>query len=102
MKAKTLVVLLVVTSILLIYSMICYSLLNKSIEVSTKNIISDYLAKSSITAYEYLKANSTKKDTFQVFVKSDNQYFTFIFELNQHDYQLLKVYPSVPDYISTL
>ena len=66
MKAKTLVVLLVVTSILLIYSMICYSLLNKSIEVSTKNIISDYLAKSSIT------------------------------------YQLLKVYPSVPDYISTL
>ena len=96
MKAKTLVVLLVVTSI------ICYSLLNKSIEVSTKNIISDYLAKSSITSYEYLKANSTKKDTFQVFVKSDNQYFTFIFELNQHDYQLLKVYPSVPDYISTL
>lgn len=101
MKAKTLVVLLVVTSILLIYSMICYSLLNKSIEVSTKNIISDYLVKSSITSYEYLKANSTKKDTFQVFIKTNDQYFTFIFKLNQQNYQLLNVYPSVPDYIST-
>lgn len=102
MKAKTLVVLMVVTSVLLIYSVFCYHLLNQNIEVSTKNIISDYLADASISSYEYLKANSTQKDTFQVFIKANDQYFTFIFELNQQNYQLLDVHPFVPDYISTL
>ena len=76
MKAKSLIALFVVVSILLVYSMICYNLLNTRIQVDTRYIIDNYLQTNypEIETYEYVKAVSTKKDTFQVLIKADKDY----------------------------
>lgn len=100
MKAKVLIALLVVVSILLIYSMICYNLLNTRIQIDTKYIIDNYLQMNypEIYAYEYVKAVSTKKDTFQVLIKADKDYYTFYFSNINKAYQLLDVEEGTANY----
>ena len=101
MKAKSLIVLFVVVSILLGYSMICYNLLNTRIQVDTRYIVDNYFKTNypEIEDYEYLKAISTKKDTFQVFVKADKAYYTFYFRNINQAYQLLRVEEGSLNYI---
>ena len=66
MKAKSLIALFVVVSILLVYSMICYNLLNTRIQVDTRYIIDNYLQTNypEIETYEYVKAVSTESLRF--------------------------------------
>lgn len=101
MKAKSLIALFVVVSILLVYSMICYNLLNTRIQVDTRYIIDNYLQTNypEIKTYEYVKAVSTKKDTFQVLIKADKDYYTFHFSNINQAYQLLSVDEGTPNYI---
>lgn len=101
MKAKTLIALFAVVSILLVYSIICYNLLNTRIQVDTRYIIDNYLQTNypEIETYEYVKAVSTQKDTFQVLVKADEDYFTFHFSNINQAYQLLSVEEETSNYI---
>lgn len=101
MKVKNLVIILFLVLALLIYSMLCYKLLNTKIENDTKNLISNYFANCypQIESYEYLKAVSDGKETFKVFVKADKEYYTFYFSIEEQTYVLLKVENLVPAYI---
>ena len=101
MKAKSLIVVLIVVSILLIYSVVCYRVLNKRIEINTKNSISTYFSHylPEVSSYEYIKAISNEKGTFQVFVKAENHYYTFHFGINSQGYLIQDVDLGVPSYI---
>ena len=70
MKAKFLVAVLVVSVILLVYSLVCYRILNKRIEMNTRNSISSYFNTylSDVSSYEFIQAVSNKKDTFQILI----------------------------------
>ena len=80
MKTKFLIAVLVVSGILLVYSIVCYRILNKRIEINTRNSISTYFNTylSDVSSYEFIKAISNKKDTFQVFVKTKDNYYTLV------------------------
>ena len=102
MKAKSLIAVLVVASILLVYCVVCYRVLNKRIEINTKNSISTYFSDylPEVTSYQYLKAISYEEDTFQVFVKTKDNYYTFHFIMNEQGYRIQNVELGVPSYIS--
>ena len=102
MKAKFLVAVLVVSVILLVYSLVCYRILNKRIEMNTRNSISSYFNTylSDVSSYEFIQAVSNKKDTFQVFVKTQDDYYTFHFNIHGQEFQLQNVELGVPSYIS--
>ena len=101
MKAKSLIVILIVTGVLFLYCTFCYQILNNRIKENTQTIISNYFSTNypQITSYEYLKAISEEEDTFQVFVKTNEDYYTFLFQLDDREYQLLNVFLGVPNYI---
>ncbi len=101
MKTKKLIILLVVTSIVLFYSMLCYNVLNKRLEIETKEEIINYFNKNYpfITEYEYVKAISDEENDFQVFVKTDHEDFTFHFLIQNHRYLLNDVTVGIPPYI---
>ena len=101
MKTKFLIAVLVVSGILLVYSIVCYRILNKRIEINTRNSISTYFNTylSDVSSYEFIKAISNKKDTFQVFVKTKDNYYTFDFSMNDQEYQIQNVWLGVPSYI---
>lgn len=100
MKAKSLIVVLVVVSVLLIYSVICYRLLNERIEVTTKNTVANYFSSNipQVSSFDYLKAISREKNTFQVFVTTNVDDYTFYFQYSDHEYQLLDVESGIPSY----
>ena len=102
MKTKFLVAVLVVSVILLVYSLVCYRILNKRIEMNTRNSISSYFNTylSDVSSYEFIQAVSNKKDTFQVFVKTQDDYYTFHFNIHDQEFQLQNVELGVPSYIS--
>ena len=102
MKTKFLIVVLVVSAILLVYSLVCYRVLNKRIEINTRNSISTYFNTylSDVSSYEFIQAVSNEKNTFQVFVKTKNDYYTFNFAINDQEYQIQSVELGVPSYIS--
>ena len=101
MKAKSLMVVLVVIGVLFLYCVFCYRILNNRIEDSTRSIISNYFYSNypQVTSYEYLKAISEEENTFQVFVKTNEDYYTFLFQLDNKEYQLLNAHHGVPSYI---
>lgn len=102
MKAKSLIVLMAVVLLLLVYSMVCYHILNDRIEISTRNTISNYFSTNipEVTTYQFLQAVSEKENTFQVFVKAENDYYTFNFSINDQRYQIQSVELGIPSYIS--
>ena len=102
MKTKFLIAVLVVSGILLVYSLVCYRILNKRIEINTKNSISTYFSDylPEVTSYEFIQAVSNEEDTFQVFVKTQDDYYTFNFSINDQGYQIQNVELGVPNYIS--
>ena len=102
MKTKSLLVFMVVVGILLLYSSICYRLLNEKTEEVTRNAISTFLSEHfpEVHSYEYLKAVGNGEDSFQVFVKTnEDKYYTFYFYLEDNIYQLINVSDSVPSYV---
>lgn len=102
MKTKFLIAVLVVSGILLVYSLVSYSILNKRIEINTRNSISTYFNtyRPDISSYEFIQAVSNKEDTFQVFVKAQDDYYTFNFSIHNQGYQIQNVELGVPSYIS--
>ena len=102
MRTKFLIAVLVVSFILLVYSLACYRILNKRIEVNTRNSISSYFNTylSDVSSYEFIRTVSNEKDTFQVFVKTQDDYYTFYFSIHDQEFQLQNVELGVPSYIS--
>lgn len=100
MKTKNLIIIFVIVSVLLIYSVICYNLLNKKVEINTRSIISDYFNNyyPQIDSYNFLKAISDN-GIYKAFIKADKEYYTFYFEVNMQNYKLIKVEKDVPNYI---
>lgn len=102
MKTKFLIAGFVVSGILLVYCLVCYRILNKRIEINTKNAISAYFNaySSDVSSYEFIKAISNQVDTFQVFVKMKDDYYNFHFTINGQNFQIQSVELGVPSYIS--
>lgn len=102
MKIKLLISCLVVVSFLLFYTMTCYHILNKELEDITSTSISNYFSYyyPEVNSYKYIKAISNKKNSFQIFVKANNNYYTFNFKMENNSYELLEVIPNVPSYIN--
>lgn len=101
MKAKSLVVLLIIVGVLVLYSIVCYDLVNRRVEVGTRNAIANYFSihAPQVESYEYLKAVGDAKYSFRIFVKTEEDYYTFYFDMNQETYQLMNVETDAPNYI---
>ena len=101
MKAKSLIVVFVLAGIVLLYSVFCYHVLNERIEAETKDIISSYFNtyNPDVASFHYLKAISDEDNTFQVFVRTNEEDYTFYFLIEEETYQLEDVFVGVPNYI---
>ena len=101
MKLRNLITIFVITSILLVYSIICYHLLNDRIEIGTRSSIANYFSLNcpQVDSYEYLKAVGDSENTFQDFVKANDDEYTFRFRYENGEYQLVNATLGIPGYV---
>ncbi len=93
MKTKSLIIMFGITSVLIIYCLICYNLLIKKVELDTKNYIMSYFNtyNSDISSYEFVSTTSKGKNLLQVLVKAQDKYYTFYFKIDKQNYKILNV-----------
>lgn len=102
MKLKHIFIILIVVIILLFYNLFCYHLVNKQIEKNTKNIIESYFAvtcRNCSHDYQYLRATKNEDGTMNVYIKENQNYYRFILNQVNNQYQLIEVSQDIPAYI---
>lgn len=106
MKNKHIFIILAIMVVLLLYNLFCYALVNRNIEIGSKNLIQNYfqtVSPNNYTKYEYLMATNNDDGSINIFVKtknnSSNEYYRFIVARNGALYSLKDVNRNVPAYV---
>ncbi|MDE5540096.1 MAG: hypothetical protein K2J20_06380 [Bacilli bacterium] len=107
MKTKFLVFILGIAIVLLLYNIFLYRLINKAININTRNTITAFFkdkCQACEFSYEYIKAISYAEDTISVFVKVDSEdihdeYHEFILMKMGNKYKIIGYSSDVPSYI---
>ncbi|MCI8671099.1 MAG: hypothetical protein HFI36_03560 [Bacilli bacterium] len=106
MKVRELILTLIVVTALLVYSLFCYKLVNKTYDSNTRFIINNYLEKnfgSNYLAYDFVNALNNSDNTISIFIKAQmkdkNDYYRVILERNGASYRIVNVNQNIPSYI---
>ena len=106
MKFKSLFIISLVVFILLLYNLVCYKAINRSIEKDTSNLVSYYLdiaCNHCEPDYHYIMSTNNEDRSINVFVKAKfedkKDYYRFIVSRENGQYKLLQVNQDIPGYI---
>ena len=96
MKAKNLLIILLIIFLFLLYNLMCYNYLNKQIKRDTKSIIVNVLDSEN---YEFLKATSNKDGALNIYVKYNNNKYHFTINRINNKYHFISYDYDIPSYI---